>query len=154
MLRISEEAYKDLIQQVNKEEDKLIKIRESKAVAASTMDCWHDEQFKTKMLEEGQAVDRIARLRETINSAERHSPACKTKIVEVGIFVDIMFEGDKDVERFWFDGIAFKVGDYTTITTSSPMGKKLCGKKEGDSFAITATQKKATIVKIIGPENS
>ena len=97
-------------------------------------------------------IRQLAAILEDVEIVDEQSGPADT--VSPGTVVGIRYEGDDDIERFLVGSIEEQPDDQsvTVVSSDSPLGKELIGKKKGEVFAYEAPggQLKVEIVEIGG----
>ena len=87
--------------------------------------------------EQGKMEGRIAHLAQMLENAEIVEGA-GGDAVEPGCVVELRYEGDDEVERYFVGSIEERRDDAAVVSPGSPLGQALLGRKVGDTVAYEA----------------
>jgi len=87
--------------------------------------------------QQGQMEARIRQLAAMIENAEIVE-GTDGDVVEPGCVVDLRYEGDDEVDRYFFGSVEERGIEHDIISPGSPLGAALAGKKPGDEVEFTS----------------
>jgi transcription elongation factor GreA len=89
--------------------------------------------------DQGKMEARIRQLMATLKEARIiDAPEAPAGVIGTGSVVGIRYEGDDDVERYLVGSIEERRGDMSVISTGSPLGRALMGKRGGETVEYEA----------------
>jgi len=147
----SEEGYEELKRAITFARDNLEKTIKAKGEAHNGQDSWHDEGFKTAIVEEMGWSRRLGELQRLLSRAEIVKPEEQNTFVQFGTGVIIEYE-DGTEKKFILDG--YQIGNLKDrVSIYGPLGKALIGAKVGEErrFRVGNTERKVRVKKIILP---
>ena len=71
------------------------------------------------------------------------------EIVEAGVIVEILIEGDDETQTYLIGSIEERHATYDVLSTSAPMGQALVGRKPGDTVSYETPRKTVLAVEVI-----
>ena len=71
-------------------------------------------------------------------------------VVEAGVIVEIRIAGDEETQSYLIGSIEERNDDYDVLSTSSPLGQALVGRRAGESTTYDTPRKAQLGVEIVG----
>lgn len=110
---------------------------------------WHDNGARDVLFQELQVLGNQEKtIQKYLLSPEIIVPLQDISTVGIGNTVDVLYEGEKNTERFTILGVPDTMTDDSWISYKTPLAQKLLGKHAGEQVIIPPNQV-VTLVKIL-----
>lgn len=128
---ITKLAYEQIKTKLKEAEESLADTLKDIGQHGNDQDGWHSEAFQLTIINEMKTQSEIARLKKILHDAKVVEPEKQNKVIKVGNTAGLVIGDEPEVKYFRIDGVSVDLSE-PQITTESPLGKVILGKKVGE----------------------